>query len=64
VDLYIHSHIHLHGVVLNYLSTGTVLPYFFYFCRVDAGNNFASNYMKVKQHWLRSVAVLVTVYLF
>jgi hypothetical protein len=25
VDLYIHSPIHLHGVVLNYLSTGTTL---------------------------------------
>jgi hypothetical protein len=27
VDLYIHSPIFLHGVVLNYLSTGTTLPY-------------------------------------
>jgi hypothetical protein len=27
VDLYIHSPIHLHGVVLNQLSTGTTLPY-------------------------------------
>jgi hypothetical protein len=27
VDLYIHSPIRLHGVVLNYLSTGTTLPY-------------------------------------
>jgi hypothetical protein len=27
VDLYIHSHIRLHGVVLNSLSTGTTLPY-------------------------------------
>jgi hypothetical protein len=26
VDLYIHSPIRLHGVVLNYLSTGTTLP--------------------------------------
>jgi hypothetical protein len=26
VDLYIHSPIRLHGVVLNYLSTGTILP--------------------------------------
>jgi hypothetical protein len=26
VDLYIHSLIRLHGVVLNYLSTGTTLP--------------------------------------
>jgi hypothetical protein len=25
VDLYIHSHIHLHGVVLDELSTGTTL---------------------------------------
>jgi hypothetical protein len=25
VDLYIHSPIHLHGVVLNYLRTGTAL---------------------------------------
>jgi hypothetical protein len=28
VDLYIHSPIRLHGVVLNYLSTGTTLPFF------------------------------------
>jgi hypothetical protein len=27
VGLYIHSPIRLHGVVLNYLSTGTTLPY-------------------------------------
>jgi hypothetical protein len=27
VDLYIHSPIRLHRVVLNYLSTGTTLPY-------------------------------------
>jgi hypothetical protein len=27
VDLYIHSPIRLHGVVLNSLSTGTTLPY-------------------------------------
>jgi hypothetical protein len=27
VDLYIHSPIRLHGVVLNFLSTGTTLPY-------------------------------------
>jgi hypothetical protein len=26
VDLYIHSHIRLHGVMLNELSTGTNLP--------------------------------------
>jgi hypothetical protein len=26
MDLYIHSPLHLHGVVLNYLSTGTTLP--------------------------------------
>jgi hypothetical protein len=26
VDLYIHSPIHLHGVVFNQLSTGTTLP--------------------------------------
>jgi hypothetical protein len=26
MDLYIHSPIRLHGVVLNYLSTGTTLP--------------------------------------
>jgi hypothetical protein len=27
VDLYIHSLILLHGIVLSYLSTGTTLPY-------------------------------------
>jgi hypothetical protein len=27
VKLYLHSPIYLHGVVLNYLSTGTTLPY-------------------------------------
>jgi hypothetical protein len=27
VNLYIHSPIHLHGVVLNSLSTGTTLPF-------------------------------------
>jgi hypothetical protein len=27
VDLYIHSPIRLHGVVLNWLSTGTTVPY-------------------------------------
>jgi hypothetical protein len=27
VDLYIHSHIHLHGIVLNYLSTGTTFTF-------------------------------------
>jgi hypothetical protein len=34
VDLYIHSPIRLHGVVLNSLSTGTTLPFFltFYPC--------------------------------
>jgi hypothetical protein len=26
VDLYIHSHISLHGLVVNLLSTGTTLP--------------------------------------
>jgi hypothetical protein len=26
MDLYIHFPIHLHGVVLNYLNTGTTLP--------------------------------------
>jgi hypothetical protein len=30
VDLYIHFPIRLHGVVLNYLSTGTILPLPFY----------------------------------
>jgi hypothetical protein len=34
MDLYIHSPIRLHGVVLNYLSTGTTLllplPYLFF----------------------------------
>jgi hypothetical protein len=29
VDLYIHSPIRLHGVVLNSLSTGTTLPYLY-----------------------------------
>jgi hypothetical protein len=28
MDLYIHSPIRLHGVVLNYLSTGTTLPFY------------------------------------
>jgi hypothetical protein len=32
MDLRIHSSIRLHGVVLSWLSTGTALPYFFYFC--------------------------------
>jgi hypothetical protein len=27
MDLYIHSHIRLHGVVLNLLGTGTTLPF-------------------------------------
>jgi putative alpha-1,2-mannosidase len=27
MELYIHSPIHFHGVVLNSLSTGTTLPY-------------------------------------
>jgi hypothetical protein len=30
VDLYIHSPIRLHGVMLNQLSTGTTLPFFYY----------------------------------
>jgi hypothetical protein len=30
VDLYIHSPIRLHGIVLNKLSTGTTLPFTFY----------------------------------
>jgi hypothetical protein len=30
VDLYIHSPIRLHGVVLNKFSTGTTLPFIFY----------------------------------
>jgi hypothetical protein len=30
MDLYIHSPIRLHGVVLNKLSTGTTLPFTFY----------------------------------
>jgi hypothetical protein len=29
MDLYIHSPIRLHGVMLNYLSTGTTLPYLY-----------------------------------
>jgi hypothetical protein len=29
VNQYIHSHIRLHGVVLNYLSTVATLPFFF-----------------------------------
>jgi hypothetical protein len=31
MDLYIHSHMLLHGVVFNQLSTGTTLPFFFTF---------------------------------
>jgi hypothetical protein len=31
VDLYIHSPIRLHGVMLNWLSTGTTLPYLYLF---------------------------------
>jgi hypothetical protein len=31
VDLYIHSPIRFHGVVLNWLSTGITLPFFFTF---------------------------------
>jgi hypothetical protein len=27
VDVYIHSSLRLHGVMLNYLSTGTTLPF-------------------------------------
>jgi hypothetical protein len=30
MNLYIHSHIRLHGEVLNYLSTGTTLPFLFF----------------------------------
>jgi hypothetical protein len=30
VELYIHSPIRPHGVVLNYLSTGTTLPFFIF----------------------------------
>jgi hypothetical protein len=29
MELYIHSHIRLHGVVLNSLSTGTTLSYLY-----------------------------------
>jgi hypothetical protein len=34
VDLYIHSPICLHGVVLNYLSTWTTLPLLFKYCQI------------------------------
>jgi hypothetical protein len=35
MDLYIHSPIRLHGVVLNYISTGTTLPSSLYYTAVD-----------------------------
>jgi hypothetical protein len=37
VDLCIHSPIHLHGIVLNYLSTGTNLHFFVALYRSDFG---------------------------
>jgi hypothetical protein len=54
VDLYIHSPIRLHGVVLNYLSTGTTSPYvifiiFPYYLRCSAENN-----SRFCIHWLCS----------
>jgi hypothetical protein len=35
VELYLHSPICLHGVVLNELSTGTTLPFFKLYLRIE-----------------------------
>jgi hypothetical protein len=48
VDLYIHSTICLHGVVLNCFSTGTSLPFMFYNIHVCWKNmNTYSNMGKI-----------------
>jgi hypothetical protein len=41
--IYIHSPIRLHGVVLNYLSTGTTLLFYFYSRKYDKRKQYLEN---------------------
>jgi hypothetical protein len=50
VDLYIHSHIRLHGVMLNYLSTEATLP-----LHVNRGRAIAHSVSR----WLATAAARV-----
>jgi hypothetical protein len=62
VDLYIHSPICLHGVMLNYLSTGTTLPCFLY--RRMKRRGFVSAVAYIKYFIDCYTSCTFTVYLF
>jgi hypothetical protein len=51
MDLYIHSPIRLHGIVLTYLSTGIILPYLLFKAddkmHVTRGNLIPASYNEV-----------------
>jgi hypothetical protein len=47
VDLCIHSPFRLHGVVLNYMSTGTTLPFFYNNNVTDLVRKFICIYLRV-----------------
>jgi hypothetical protein len=53
VDLYIHSPIRLHGVVLNSLSTGTTLLYRCTFNRMPVDKKRARHWI-FSERWLTS----------
>jgi hypothetical protein len=51
VDLYIHSPIHLHGILLNSLSTGTTLPYLLpTIVKMKYGDDSVTEYEQVISH--------------
>jgi hypothetical protein len=54
MDLYIHSPIRLHGVVLNQLSTGVILPFTLLYTSEDRilQNVYASRFPHVCPHWI------------
>jgi hypothetical protein len=55
VDVYMHSPIRLHGVVLNKLNTGTTLPYlYFAFTNIWENNTvvlIAVEELKIEGRW-------------
>jgi hypothetical protein len=54
MDLYIDSPVCLHGAVMNYLSTGTTLPFYQYFSSVLIYGDDCFVVMKGKGHTMES----------
>jgi hypothetical protein len=58
VDLYVHTPIRLHGVVLSLLSTGTTLPR----VRIEKRSSPADvREIETKTRWSRNVARMVVI---